>query len=180
MANHLRLDKCNDTAIRSTAYTALEGYIRYLGSADYFGKMDIKDFPNFDIEGLTQYLDSYTIEAMQLITVDAKSSSVIASTANQPTYCMLMLPILGISNITVDWFKRSGTAVINNNELVFKRDLCYTKDHAKLDGTSLIKTFTPYCINNPNPYRSIVLAIKLKKEPIELLNKDVFEILPGW
>lgn len=120
MANHLRLNHCNDSAIRSTVYTALEGYFRYLGSADYFGKMAIKDFPKFDIKGLTTYLDSYTIEAMQLITVDAKSSTVVSSTANQPTYCMLMLPILGISNITVDWFKRSGSAVIDNNELVFK------------------------------------------------------------
>lgn len=87
---------------------------------------------------------------------------------------MLMLPIVGISNITVNWFMRSGTAQTINNELVYNRHQCKVKGTAKLDGTSLVKTFIPFSIDNPNPYQSIILAIKFKEEPVHLLSEEIF------
>lgn len=159
-------------------YNTLLGYITELSRNNYTGAFKVKYLPNnLDINGLTEYLDDYTIESLLLITVGAKESTPILATSLEPTYCMLMVPILGTSNITVDWFRRSGKAQVINNELVFNRQQCKVKDSAKLDGTSLVKTFIPFSINNPNPYKSIILAIKFKKEPVHLLDKSIFATL---
>jgi len=174
MANIKRLHNCNDRIIRSSVYYSLLGYIRSLASDDWTGNLHVKNLPKLDIEGLTGYLGDYTIESLLLITVGAKTSTPIVATSLEPRYCMLMLPIVGISNITVDWFKRSGKAQVLNNELVFSRHQCKVKDSAKLEGTSLVKTFIPFSINNPNPYKSIILAIKFKKEPVQLLDESIF------
>lgn len=155
-------------------YFSLLGYIRNLADGDWTGNLEIKIPPNFNLEGLTGYLGDYTIESLLLITVGAKQSTPITATPLTPTYCMLMLPIVGISNITVDWFKRSGRAEVVNNELVFNRHQCRVKDSAKLNGTSLVKTFIPFSINNPNPYKSVILAVKFKNEPVHLLDQSIF------
>lgn len=174
MANIKRLDQCNDHVIRSYVYYSLLGYICNLADGDWAGTFHVKNLPKLDIEGLTGYLGDYTIESLLLITVGAKTSTPILATSLAPTYCMLMLPIVGISNITVDWFKRSGKAQVVNNELVFNRQQCKVKDSAKLEGTSLVKTFIPFSINNPNPYKSVILAIKFEKEPVQLLDESIF------
>ena len=174
MANIKRLSNCNASDIRSSVYKSLQGYIYSLASTNYEGTFQIKNIPNLDITGLTEYLGSYTIESLLLISVGAKASTTIKATSLKPTYCMLMLPIVGITNITIDWFKRSGTAQVIDNELVYHRHQCKVKDTARLDEASLVKTFIPFSINNPNPYQSIILAIKFKDEPVYLLSDDVF------
>ena len=174
MANLKRLNNCNASVIRSSIYKSLQGYIYSLASTNYEGTFEVKNIPNLDIDGLTGYLGSYTIESLLLISVGAKTSTPITATSLKPTYCMLMLPIVGISNITVNWFMRSGTAQTINNELVYNRHQCKVKGTAKLDGTSLVKTFIPFSIDNPNPYQSIILAIKFKEEPVHLLSEEIF------
>ena len=176
MPNYKKLD-CDDSYIRSVAYTTFRNEIIGLEADDTTEKISIP-VVQFNIKGLTKYLDSYTIESLQLISVGPNSTTSITATSNQPTYCMLMLPILGIRNISVNWYKRSGVAVNKvNNELVFNPERCYNKEKVALDKASLVKTFIPFSLTNSNPYKSVILAVRFKDEPVFLLSENIARVV---
>ena len=173
MANYKRLTDYKDSSLRAKIYQVLQEEVLGLLSNDVAGTAEV-NLSNLDINCLTEYLGSYTIESLLLMQVNPKSTTGIRATANQPTYCYLMLPIIGINKLTVAWYRSSSKGKVVNNELVFKKDQCLKIDGTALDGTSLIKTYIPYEINNPNPYKSIILAVKFKPEPIEMLDGEIF------
>jgi len=86
----------------------------------------------------------------------------------------MMVPILGVNHLSVSWFRSNSLGNLVNNELVFDKDQCLEIERVDLKDVCLIKTYGPYEIKNPNPYKSIVLAVKLDPEPIELFDEGIF------
>ena len=86
----------------------------------------------------------------------------------------MMVPILGVNHLSVSWFRSNSLGNLVNNELVFDKDQSLEIERVELKDVNLIKTYGPYEIKNPNPYKSIVLAVKLDPEPIELFDEGIF------
>ena len=86
----------------------------------------------------------------------------------------MMVPILGVNHLSVSWFRSNSLGNLVNNEPVFDKDQCLEIERVDLKDVNLIKTYGPYEIKNPNPYKSIVLAVKLDPEPIELFDEGIF------